>query len=144
MEDAKAEAKVEEKEEKKPEKIKIRDITEEGASKAKELRFTKRFVMDWIDEDNVSHSGEFTIKRPNLGEQARIGVIAAELREDKPVTSIDRATYNLHEWIATCQVVVTQAPPWFRPAEMFDPEPVQRVFLEALAFQTSFRKGSVG
>lgn len=141
MEDAKTEET--KSEEKKPENIKIRDITDEGAAKTKELRYTKRFLMDWIDEDGVKHSGEFVIKRPNIGEQARIGVIAAELREDKPVTSLDRSTHNLHEWIATCQVVVTQAPDWFKPTEMFDVEPVQRVYLEALAFHSSFRKGSL-
>jgi len=123
----------------KEEKIQIFDLTEEGASKNKELRFTKRFRMRYTNEDGEVLDGEFTIKRPNLAETARIGVIMAELREDKPVSSLDRTTLAMHEWIATCQIVVTKAPPWWNPEEMYDSEPLQRVFAEALAFQNSFR-----
>jgi len=135
-------------EEKKPEeataekpkdRIEIRDITPEGAAKAKDVRYTKRFFMDWLDEDDVKQSGEFTIKRPNIEERARIGTMMAELREDKPPSSIDRNTALLHEWMAVCSVCVIQSPPWFN-TKMYDSEPMQRAYLEVLAFQQSFLK----
>ena len=128
-------------EEEKPDnaRVKIRDVTDEGASKDKTLRYTKRFIMSYTTEDGELLTGEFVIKRPTLGDQARIGTYAAELREDKPPNSVDRATFALQEWLATVSVVVTQAPPWFDPRNMFDSEPLQRVYEEALAFHASFR-----
>lgn len=129
-------------EEKKPkDTIQIRDVTDAG-SNDKALRFTKRFWMDWESEDG-KQSGEFTIKRPTLGEQARIGTLAAEYREDKSPQSLDRATFALHNWMATCAVVVTKAPTWFDPVNMFDSEPLLRVYEEARAFFESFRKKRV-
>lgn len=128
-----------------PEKrVKIRDITEEGAAKASELRYTKRFHMTYSNEDGVIQEGEFTIKRPNLSEQARIGTLCAELRDDKPAHSIDRATHQLHDALATCSVIVVQAPPWFKPSEMFDSDPLFEVYEVALKFHQSFRKDRVG
>lgn len=138
-EEAKQEEKPEEKVEPKT-RIQIRDITSDGALKAKDIRFTKRFFMEWLDEDDVKQSGEFTVKRPNIEERARIGTLLAELREDKPPSSIDRATSQLHQWLAVCSVVVVQFPPWFQPQTMYDAGPLERVYLEALAFDQSFRK----
>jgi hypothetical protein len=137
------EKQAEEVEKKDDEKVKVFDITEEGAAQTKEMRFTKRFRLRIQHDDGEIQEGEFTIKRTTIGEQARIGVIMAELREDKPANSIDRNTFALHEWMATVQVVVMKAPPWWKPEDMFDAEPVRKVYLEALRFQNSFRKGSV-
>lgn len=123
-------------------KIQVRDLTE-TATGSKALRFTKRFAMDWEDEEGVKHSGEFTIKRPTLGDKARIGTLAAEYREDKSPGSLDRATWHLHQCMATCAVVVTAAPPWFDPVNMFDAEPLMRVFEVAREFEESFRKSRV-
>lgn len=131
-------------EKKKPERISIKDLTDEGAaSKSKELRFTKRFTMTIHHEDGTVEEGEFNIKRPTIGEQGRIGVLMAELRQDKPLHSIDRNTATLHEAIATCSVVVTKAPPWWDPENAYDDEPLMRVFGEALAFFNSFRRSSM-
>jgi hypothetical protein len=122
--------------------VKIRDISDEGVAQTKEMRFTKRFTLEWDSEDGVKQ-GEFTIKRPTIGEQARIGVRLAELREDRPQSAIDWKTLQLHEWIATCAIVVTSAPPWWEPENSYDIEPLRRVYGRALEFFNSFRRKGV-
>lgn len=134
----------EEKTEKTAENPQVRDLTEEGASKDKSLRFTKRFHMTWTDDEGTKHEGDFVIKRPTLGDQARIGVLCAEYREDKPPSSIDRATFSLHEWVATCAVIVTHSPEWFDPVNMYDTLPVKKVYEVAFAWFATFRIKSVG
>jgi len=131
-------------EEEKPQKVKIRDVTEEGAAKSKELRYTKRLAMTYTNDEGVTLQGEFTIKRPTLGEQARIGVICAEMRQDKPLSALDRATASLHDALASCSVCIIKAPPWWDPENMYDTEPLMQLFKEAIAFWNSFRKDSVG
>ncbi len=133
----------EKKEEKPPEKVSIRDVTAEGAEKNKEMRFTKRFHMTYRTAEGDILEGEFTIKRPTIGEAARIGVLMAEMRQDKPMSSIDRATAATHEWLATCMVCVTKAPPWWDPNNMYEEEPLLKCYQEVVAFWNSFRK-SVG
>ena len=135
-------------EEKKPEekplpKVDVRDLTPAGAEKDKDLRFTKRFHVTWRTDDGDVLEGDFTVKRTNIGEQARVGVIMAELREDKPVDSIDRGTLQCHEWIAMCTVSLTVVPPWWNPTEMYELDVLKRVYEEALAFQNTFRKKRV-
>lgn len=137
------EEKKEEPKKEEPKKVEIFDVTDEGASKNKDMRFTKRFRMVYRTDDGEVLQGEFTIKRPTIGETSKIGVIMAELREDKPLSAIDRTTAALHEWIAYCQVVVTKAPPWWNTESIYDSEPIQRVYLEALAFINSFRNRGV-
>lgn len=137
MEEQKTE---EQTEKKKEERVSVRDVTEAGAAKAKELRFTKRVQMTWIDEDDARHEGEFTIKRPTIGESARIGVLMAEMRQDKPLSSIDRSTASLHERLATCIVCITKAPPWWDPENMFDEEPLLKLYASVVAYFNSFRK----
>lgn len=129
-------------EEKKPEesgRVQIRDLTNEGAEKNKELRFTKRVHMVWKDEDGFIHEGDFTIKRPTIGESTRIGVLMAEMRQDKPIASIDYATSKMQERIATCIVCVTQAPPWWDPENMYDEEPIVKLYALVVAYWNSFR-----
>lgn len=128
-------------EEKKPqERVSVRDITDETAKKDAKLRYTKRVMVDYEDEDGTKMTGEFTIVRANIEGQSRIGTIMADLREDKPAHSLDRVTFALHEAIATCRVCVTQSPPWFDPTNMYDDVVLMRVAGEALAFNNSFRK----
>lgn len=123
-----------------PKKVEIRDITEDGAAKAKELRFTKRFSMVWRTDDGEIREGEFTIKRPTIGETTRIGVLMAEMRQDKPAASLDWATAKTHERIATCTVCVVKAPPWWDPENMFEEEPLIEVYAQVVAYWNSFRK----
>lgn len=132
--------------EEKKKRVVIRDITDEAsAAKQKELRFSKRFHVRWDTGDEVEgvKEGDIVIKRPTIGDQARIGVLMAEMREDRPPSSLDMTTFTLHQWIAYCKVVVTQAPPWFVPEEMFDPEPLRDVYEVALTYFQSFRKAGV-
>lgn len=124
-------------------RVQIRDVTTEGANKDKELRFTKRIYVTYTNEAGEVLEGEFTIKRPTIGDQSRIGVIMAEMREDKPPNSLDAYTFNLHEWIATCRVTITASPPWWNTEDLFDDAPLRRVFQEVRAFVASFRKPSV-
>jgi len=133
--------KPEEKKDEKKEHVEVRDVTAEGAEKNKELRFTKRFHMVVRDEGGETmHEGEFTIKRPTIGESARIGVLMAEYRQDKPISALDYATVKTHEWLATCVVCVTKAPPWWDPENMYDNEPLAKCYAEVVAFVNSFRK----
>lgn len=134
------EKKLDEEKVEKKERVQIRDITEDGAKKNKELRFTKRFHMTCRDEDGNLLEGEFTIKRPNIGEAARIGVMMAEMRQDKPLQSLDRGTAKTHEWLATCLVCVTNSPPWWDPENMYDEEPLAKCYAVVVAYWNSFRK----
>jgi hypothetical protein len=143
METEKTEEEKKTAEEKKNQRVQIRDVTTDGAEKNKELRYTKRFHMVYRGDNDEMFEGEFTIKRPTIGEAAKIGVMMAEMRQDKPLIAIDRATANTHEWLATCIVCVTQSPPWWDPENMFDAEPLQKCYAEVVAFWNSFRKGSV-
>jgi hypothetical protein len=138
------EQKTEEKKDEKKQRVQIRDITNEGAAKNKELKFTKRIHLTCENEDGETLEGDLTLTRPNIAGEARIGVIMADLRQDKPLSALDRNTARLHEWLATCMVMVTSAPPWWDPENSYDSELLMRVYAEALAFWQSFRKPSVG
>lgn len=118
----------------------IRDVTVEGASKTKELKFERTFIMELTEEDGTHRVGEFTVKRLNLGELGRVGVMRAQLNSSVAEEAISVVTHNLHEWIAYCTYAVVKAPEWFKPTEMFDATALSRVYQEARAFNASFRK----
>lgn len=127
-------------EEKPKERIQVRDITPEGASKVKDLKFTKTFRMTVELDDGAIVEGDFTCKRLTVAETARIGIVKAQLALDTPPQALDLATKQLHEWMALCQVALTAKPDWFNMDEMFDTGPLARAYEEVRAFNNSFRK----
>lgn len=115
--------------------VEIRDL--EG-DPAKKVEFTKSFVVEYLDPDTGNRLvGNFTVKRPNLGDLSQFGTLKARYNGGQRVQAdIDW----LNEMIAFCQVTLTVTPDWWDPLNSYDEELLTLVFNHARSFQDSFRK----
>ena len=111
---------------------------------------TKTFHITHKSElDGEAYQGTFTTKKMTIGDVSRVGVIKAQLADGMPHDAltgrgVDRTTGMIHEMIAHCAVALSQKPEWFDPEELIDPELLEKVYREVLAFENSFRPSRTG
>jgi hypothetical protein len=135
------------KQEQKPvDRVTVKDVSGDKApsEKAKGLKFTKSFFLEYVDDAGESWNGTFTVKRLTLGESAQVGVLRARMMADATIDAMDTYTLTLLDWIAWSKVGVVDAPDWFNPDDAYDAAVLQRVVKEGRAFEASFRKPRVG
>jgi hypothetical protein len=116
----------------------FRDV--ESAGK-KELKFQKSFLFEYRSEDeDRTFSGEFTVKRLNLGDSSRIGVRIAQLNAGEDVNP---QVHFLHNMIAYCEAALVVVPDWWKPAEFYDVQILRKMYDYVYAFNDNFRKRRV-
>jgi len=82
--------------------------------------------------------GKFKIHRPTIGERIKIGVI--EAREIEGLSNVDILTSNLAHMIATFDVIVDEAPLWWKPRDLRDLEVLQTVYQKYVDCLQTFQK----
>jgi hypothetical protein len=118
----------------KPKNVDIRDL--EGDS-TKKVSFTKSFVVEYLDPDTGNRLiGNFTVKRPTLGDLSQFGLMKARYNGGERVA---RDIDWLNEMIAFCQVTLTDTPDWWDPLNTYDEELLTIVYEHVRSFQNSFR-----
>ena len=94
--------------------------------------------------------GKFVVKFPTFGDDLKISLMRARLREGLPAGSLDNGGNAILEVASTLMVVVTRAPSWFyatedgqavpAPLEVQDPDVLLDVYGKFSDWRASFRK----
>jgi hypothetical protein len=87
------------------------------------------FEIDMTNKAGEQFQGKFVVHRPTVKETIQIGLKTAKELEGQ-VNLVDIDTFYTAQMVATFDVVVEEAPPWFKPREMRDMEVVRAVFLK--------------
>lgn len=121
--------------------IKIQDLS--GSGEPKKLAYTKTFTVEYVDPVTGDRlTGQFTVKRPTLGDIAQYGAIKARLNGGERF--VEPAVDWINEMIAFCKVTLTEFPKWWDPTELYDDGLINEVYEHVRSFQDSFRGPSRG
>ena len=109
--------------------------------KAEKLPPTTKVVnVTYTDpESGLSQSGEFTIKRLNLGDIRQVAIRKAQLCGGLSEGAIDSKIAYFNQMLAHLEFALYDTPKWWRPEEFFDGEVVVDVYEEVMRFEESFR-----
>jgi hypothetical protein len=102
------------------------------------LSNTHSFQIDFDSATGEKLSGTFIVHRPTMGERIQIGVIEAQLLGG--LSNVDVFTSSLAHWISYLEVVIDQAPKWWKPRELHEPEVVQAVFDKYIDYLQKFQR----
>jgi hypothetical protein len=111
-------------------------MEEEKKTITKKLLNTHTFTVDFTTPTGQELVGTFSVHRPNIGEQIRIGVI--EARELGGLSNIDMSTSMIARMVATLEVVVDSHPEWWKPREIRDLEVLQGVYENYIDYLQQF------
>lgn len=94
--------------------------------------------------DGKTYEGQFTCKKLSIMELSRLGVRKTQLNggfhysEAKPGVGVEEHIDSMNSMIAHLELAVIQAPVWFNPEYLYDPEVIQAVYVEVVKFENSF------
>lgn len=97
---------------------------------------TAELDLTHIDE---SYKGTFKYHHPSLIERMQIGVIKTQLLQGLEGV-VDVFTDNIAHMTATLEIVLDEAPEWFRLDAIYDYEVLDAVYEEYIGWYNSFRK----
>ena len=118
------------------------EIVDVAGDAGKTISFTKSFTMTWRNsETGHVKAGTFTVRRPTLGDLGRIAVLKAKMSGGE---KLDAQTDFYNEMMASLQVVITDAPDWWAPADFFTADPLVEVWNHVRSWIDSFRSRRVG
>lgn len=120
---------------------KIVDVTKSSEA-GKDLPATQcvKHVEYEDPENGRRHSGEFVIRRLNLGLMRQVSVRKAELNGGMPHDSLDPATRQLNSLLAHLEFAILKAPEWWKPEEFYSGDLIAQVYEEVMNFEDSFRR----
>lgn len=119
-----------------------RDVVIADLKVDKTVDFTTSFTMTWKNpETGVVKTGTFTAKRATIGDLGRIAVLKAKFNGGEKV---DAQNDFFHEMLAGLQVILTDFPDWWTPADFFDPRPLREVWEHVRRWHDTFRNRRVG
>lgn len=106
----------------------------------KDLLNTHTFSIDMKVASGETFQGTFTVHRPTVGERIRISVLEAQ--ELGGMQNVDLLGSNLAHMVATFQVVIDDAPVWWKPKEIRDLEVLQMVYQKYVDYLQQFQKST--
>jgi hypothetical protein len=95
------------------------------------------FTIELKVPSGEEFSGKFTVHRPTIGERIRIGVIEAQ--ELAGLSNIDTVVSQLAHLLATFDIVIDSAPPWWKPRELREMEVLYAVYQKYIDFVQTFQ-----
>lgn len=101
---------------------------------------TEQFNFSHIDEEYV---GSFTFHHPSLIERMQIGVTKSQFLQGLE-GRVDVLTDNIAHMTATLDVVLDDAPKWFKVGALYEYEILETVYDKYAEWVSSFRKRAVG
>jgi hypothetical protein len=108
----------------------------------KKLLNVYSFTISFTSAQGQDFSGSFTVHRPTLGEQMRIGVKAAQ--DLGGLANVDIVASMVAQMIATLEVVVDQHPEWWKPRELREMEVLRMVYDKYQDYLQEFQVKSSG
>jgi len=99
---------------------------------------TEQISFTHIDE---SYSGSFTFHHPSLIERMNIGVLKSQFLQGLE-GRVDVLTDNIAHMSATLDVVLDDAPEWFKIGALYEYEVLEGVYDKYTEWLNSFRKPS--
>lgn len=117
----------------------IRDIEN---TKTPALRYQKTFYFQWKDPDTQEiFSGNFTAKRPSIGDLSKMVCLKVDLCEGKFLGTV----YDfINEMRAYLEITLKEKPDWWKPSEFYNEEPLRLVYKHVRAWEDSFRTRDQG
>lgn len=94
--------------------------------------------------DGCVYEGQFTCKKLSIMELSRLGVRKVQLNggyhfdESKPGFGVEEHIDNMNSMLAHLEMAIVQAPIWFNPEEIYDPEILPMIYAEVAKFENSF------
>jgi len=94
--------------------------------------------------DGKVYEGQFTCKKLSIMELSRLGVRKVQLNggfhydENKPGQGVEEHIDSMNSMLAHLELAVIQAPVWFNPEYLYDPELLQAIYTEVVTFENSF------
>ena len=94
--------------------------------------------------DGKVYEGQFTCKKLSLMELSRLGVRKVQLNggyhfdDKRPGVGIEEHVDNMNSMLAHLELAIIQAPIWFNPEYLYDPEVLQMIYMEVASFENSF------
>lgn len=98
--------------------------------------------MSFTDIDE-SYVGTFKFHHPTLIERMQIGVIKTQLLQGMEGV-VDVLTDNIAHMTATLEVVLDEAPEWFKMDAIYDYQILDAVYEEYIQWYNSFRERNKG
>lgn len=116
-------------------------------------RLTKEICVNYVGDNGTKYEGVVVVKRPNVGELIRIGVLKADMIQNQAealgikgrvdLNLIDTTIKLIATWVAELSVVVVQSSPWFANLnEIEDLGLLEHVYRRYTDWLDSFRGGS--
>ena len=102
----------------------------------KKLLNTHSFQVEFVTATGQELAGTFSVHRPSIGEQIRIGVV--EARELGGLSNVDNITAMFARMLATLEVVVDTHPEWWKPRDLKDLEVMQGVYEKYVDYLQQF------
>lgn len=96
-----------------------------------------QFVVDLDKLNQEGFTGKVVMHRPTIDEEREIGVRWAKYKNQ--IDKVDVITSNICFYLATFDVIVDEAPEWFKPHELFDYELLNYVWEEYAEWRNTFR-----
>lgn len=116
----------------------VPELNPEVEERFKKFDPTKPLIINTTEISGFSHlSGRFVFKRPTLGDQLRIGVLAAKMKQN---SEVDGISSNIAEILAAFEVVCIEKPKGFAGfEECYEFEPVFELYGRFLEYLNFFR-----
>ena len=89
------------------------------------------------EQDGRVYAGDFTFRRLNIGQIAKVGVETCRLNGG---FKVDDNTDFLNTMLATFVYAIVKAPDWWKPEELFDYKIAGEVYNKYLEFEATFRQ----
>lgn len=122
-----------------PRPVAIVDVADDAG---KTISLAKSFTVTWRNpETGHVKTGTFTARRPSLGHLGQIAVLKAKLNGGERV---DPQTDFYHEMMASLQIILSDFPDWWAPADFFTADPLREVWDHVRSWIDSFRNKRVG
>lgn len=93
-----------------------------------------------LEVDGEEKTGTFKAVYPSIFQRIEIGKRRAALLKGVSMESLDQFTYDLVYEVACLEVLLTEKPDWFDMKNMYEVEPIGKVFGEVMDWINSFRK----
>jgi len=102
----------------------------------RDLSNTFSFSIDMTVPSGETFQGTFKLHRPTVGERIKIGNNTA--KEIEGLLNVDAMTDFMARMVATFDVVIDEAPIWWKPRELKDVEVIQAVYEKYINYLNQF------
>ena len=111
-----------------------------GTEDGERLTPVYAFDLDVEGEHGKRWTGSFVFRVPTVGQKIEIGHLKSTFLPNGSVQGIGSETLaaGFAEMVAYLSITLTKYPDWWKPLDMYDPNPLAEVFKEAIEYEHRF------